>query len=152
MAHSSLFYSGDDIHHSYTTTSHYSLIFLATIKYSAYHHVSGRWRSLIHHTKQTGTQAQIAFQSGRQMTSLYRIYQTFAELTQPLLEQIGPFLEENAEATLDDFWNSVCRFKHGRLPPWAPTAADSWVERSLGRALQRQVCISFDVRDMLVEN
>ena len=85
------------------------------------------------------------------MSSLYRIYQTFATITQPLLDQVGPFLAENAEGTLNEFWDSAASFGHGPLAPWAPGAADSWVTRSLGTALERQVRTFFDVRDMLSE-
>ena len=88
---------------------------------------------------QTGTRAKVAFQSGEQMDVLYKVYQTFVMVTEPLLDTIGPFLADDAGATLNDFWDSVCSFKQGPLAPWAPTAPKSWITRSLSTALQQQV-------------
>lgn len=85
------------------------------------------------------------------MSTLYKIYQTFTTITQPLLNGVGPFLAENPEATLDDFWESVASFGHGPIAPWAPGATDSWVTQSLGTALQRQVRIFFYVCGMFAE-
>ena len=89
---------------------------------------------------QTGTRAKIAFQSGEQMDVLYHVYQTFVMVTQPLLDTIGPFLADDAGATLNDFWDSAGSTDWGPAP-WSPSATDCWMSRSLSTAIQRQVRI-----------
>ena len=87
-----------------------------------------------------------AFLNGDDVMVNYEIYQVFARMVQPVLDHVGPFLEEDADATLDAFWEQISTDP----APWSRTAPNNWIYRSLSTALQRQVRIFFYVRDMLL--
>ena len=54
------------------------------------------------------------------------------------LESIAPYLAENPEGTLDDWWTLIDRNAE-RLSPWAPGAAGDWRMSMLNSMIQRQV-------------
>ena len=68
------------------------------------------------------------------------IYQGFAGMAKRTLATIEPFLAENAEASLNDWWRAMIDHMEDRPPPWeTPAAIRGWQTSLLNSMIQRQV-------------